>query len=78
VGIEMTISYKKLWKLLIDKEITKHELCQQTGLSPATLHKFNSGKSVTGTTLMRICKYLECDVGDIMEYIRTEGENNAN
>lgn len=63
------VSYKKLWKLLIDKDIKKSELSQMAGLSTFTLNKLNHGENVNTDTLVKICKVLNCDFGDIMEIV---------
>ena len=61
----MSISYKKLWKLLIDKDLKKNDLRKL--LSPATVNKLNHNKVVSMTVLMQICSFLRCDIGDIVE-----------
>lgn len=61
------ISYKKLWKLLIDKDIKKSELAQMAGLSTFTLNKLNHGENVNTDTLVKICNALNCQLEDIME-----------
>ena len=63
----MMISYKKLWKLLIDKDIKKSELAQMAGLSTFTLNKLNHGENVNTDTLVKICNALNCQLEDIME-----------
>ena len=63
----MAISYKKLWKLLIDKDIKKKDLVEKAGISGYTLNKLNKGETVTSETLMKICVALECSFDDIME-----------
>lgn len=63
----MKISYNKLWKLLIDKNMTRQNLCDKTGISAATMAKLGKGKNVNTDVLLRICKVLECDITDIME-----------
>lgn len=68
-GEIMTVSYKKLWKLLIDKNLKKKDLIQMSGISNYTLNKLNAGKSVTTDTLVKICKALDCKIEDIMEII---------
>ncbi len=65
----MIISYKKLWKLLIDKDLKKKDLIQLSGISNYTLNKLNNGKSVTTDTLLKICSALKCGVDDIMEIV---------
>ena len=63
----MAISYKKLWKLLIDKDIKKKDLVEKAGISGYTLNKLNKGETVTSETLMKICVALDCSFDDIME-----------
>lgn len=68
----MAISYKKLWKLLIDKDMKKKDLAEKAGISTYTINKLNRGDNVTTDVLVRICKALDCDVADIMEVISSE------
>lgn len=63
------ISYKKLWKLLIDKDMNKQDLMAVTGISTTTITKLNKGRNVNTDILVRICNALKCDVSDIMEII---------
>lgn len=63
----MSVSYKKLWKLLIDKNIKKKDLCSQAGISSATITKMGKGGHVTTEVLLKICTALNCNVEDIME-----------
>ena len=63
----MAVSYKKLWKLLIDKDIKKKDLCAQAGISSATITKMGKGGHVTTEVLLKICTALYCNVEDIME-----------
>ena len=63
------VSYKKLWKLLIDREMSKKELAETAGLSTYTLTKMNKGDSVKSDTLVKICKALNCTFDDIMEIV---------
>ena len=63
----MYIDYSKLWKLLIDKNMTKTELMDETGLSSRIIAKLSKNETVTTETLVKICSCLECDVADIME-----------
>ncbi len=69
------ISYKKLWKLLIDKDMNKQDLMAVTGISTTTITKLNKGRNVNTDILVRICNALKCDVSDIMEII-PEGDKN--
>ena len=66
----MTITFKPLWKLLIDKEMTKEDLRIQTGLSAATIAKMGRDGNVTLDVLGRICNALDCDVDDVCEVER--------
>lgn len=63
----MSVSYKKLWKLLIDKDMNKADLRRATGLSSFTIAKMTNGKDVSTSILTRICEALNCDIGDIIE-----------
>ena len=63
----MAVSYNKLWKLLIDKGMTKTELRIATDMSTTTLAKLGKNETVSMDILLRVCKTLECDIGDIME-----------
>ena len=68
----MEISYKKLWKLLIDKDMTAVELREKTGIAPNTMTKLRRNEEVTLTVLSKICATLEADIGDIMEFLPEE------
>ena len=70
----MRISYKKLWVLLIQKDISKATLRKDVGLSTGTMSKLNKGEEVALTVLMRLCDYLDCDIGDICEAVRTDNQ----
>jgi DNA-binding Xre family transcriptional regulator len=65
----MAVSYKKLWKLLIDKDIKKKDLCAKAGISPATITKMGKGGHVTTEVLLKICIALDCGANDIMEIV---------
>jgi len=65
----MKVSYKKLWKLLIDKDMKKKDLCAKAGISPASVTKMGKNGHVTTDILQRICLALDCQIGDIMELI---------
>lgn len=71
----MVVSYKKLWKLLIDKEMTKTELRTATGITTTALAKLGRNENVNTEVLVKICKFLECDISDIMEITDTSEEN---
>lgn len=66
----MSLSYRKLWKLLIDRNISKAELRKLTGLAPNTMTKLNRNDEVTLRVLMKICDVLNVDIGDIVEFIK--------
>ena len=68
------ISYKKLWKLLIDKEMNKQELSQVASISASTLTKMSKGECVNVEMLVRICNALDCELHDVMELIELENE----
>ena len=70
----MNVSYKKLWKLLIDKDMMKKDLQKEAGISWATLTKMSKGEVVSTEVLMKVCKVLHCDVGDIVEFINDGNE----
>ena len=63
----MSVSYTKLWKLLIHKDKNKADLRRATGLSSFTIAKMTNGKDVSTSILTRICEALNCDIGDIIE-----------
>ena len=66
----MKISYKKLWMLLIQKDITKVRMKSDLGLAAGTMSKLNKGEDVALSVLLRICDYLDCDIGDICQAVR--------
>ena len=68
----MATSYKKLWKLLIDKDMKKKDLAEMAEVSNYTLGKLTRGENVTTDVLVKICKVLECDIGDIMEIVEKQ------
>ncbi len=63
----MALSYNKLWKLLIDKNLKKSDLHELTGLSQSTIAKLTRGENVNTDVLEKICKALNCEIGDIVE-----------
>ncbi|WP_307771064.1 helix-turn-helix transcriptional regulator [uncultured Treponema sp.] len=64
----MQANYKKLWKLLIDKDMKKTDLLKVANISSNILAKMNKGENVSMDSLQKICKALECDVGDIVTF----------
>ena len=67
----METSYNKLWKLLIDKGMRKKDLQLAAGISSGVIIKMGKGEAVT-TVLAKICKALDCNIGDIMEFVDDE------
>lgn len=65
----MKISYKKLWKLLIDRNMTKTQLRIAAGISSSSLAKLGKDGNVTTSVLLKVCSVLKCDVSDIMEIV---------
>lgn len=65
----MVISYKKLWKLLIDRDMKKKDLQKLAGISSASITKLGKNENVNTDILQKICSALECDISDIMEMV---------
>jgi len=65
----MSISYKKLWKLLIDKDMKKKDLREAAGISTASMAKLGKNENVNTEILIKVCKALNCDISDIMEIV---------
>ena len=72
VGLLMAVSYKKLWIMLIQKDMKKKDLIEQANISTYTLSKLNRNMNLTTDVLVKICKALNCNIGDIMDVINTE------
>ena len=70
----MSLSYNKLWKLLIDKNLTKTQLHDLTGLSKSTIAKLSNEENVNTNVLERICKSLDCEISDIVEIKKVREE----
>ena len=68
----MKISYKKLWKLLIDKDMLKKDLAQKADISTTSIAKLGKNENVNTDIILKICNALECDISDIMELVREE------
>ena len=68
----MAVSYKKLWKLLIDKGMNKKELRELSGISTASMAKLGKGENITTDVLLRICTALNCQISDILETLPDE------
>ena len=70
----MAISYKKLWKLLIDRDMKKKDLMALSGISQSSITKMGKNENVNTDVLVRICRALNCDIGDIAEIVLQESE----
>ena len=68
----MSVSYDSLWKSLIDKRISQTDMCKVTGIAPNTLTKMKKDEGVSLRVLGKICKALDCDFKDMVEYIKDE------
>lgn len=73
----MSISYNGLWKLLIDKNMKKMDLVEKIGISSSTLAKMSKGEAVSMSIMTKICKELDCDFGDLINYERNEENKNG-
>ena len=72
--IIVSISYKKLWKLLIDKDMNKNDLREAIVVSSATIARMSKGVPVSTDVMMKICRALDCDIGDIMTVTRDDND----
>ena len=70
----MSVSYNKLWKLLIDHNMNKSELGRAAKMSPNTIAKLGKNETVSLDILVRICEVLDCDIGDIVEVSRSDAD----
>ena len=68
----MRISYNKLWKMLIDKEMNKQDLIKLANISPASVAKLGKGANVTTDVLLKICEALNCNLEDIIETVKDD------
>jgi len=75
-GVEMAISYNKLWKLLIDKNMNKKDLRLKAGVSTAVIAKMGKGENLTTDVLIKVCHALDCDICDIMELEKLSTNDN--
>jgi len=71
----MGISYKKLWVLLIEKDITRAQMRRDLKIATGTMSKLNKGEEVALSVLLRICEYLDCDIGDICSVVKPKKED---
>lgn len=65
----MQFSYKKLWKLLIDKNMNRKDLREKTGISSACIAKLGKGANISTDIIIRICSELDCDITDVLELV---------
>ena len=70
----MAISYKKLWKLLIDRDMKKKDLMALSGISQSSVTKMGKNENVNTDVLVRVCRALNCDIGDIAEIVLQESK----
>lgn len=68
-GDGMKLSYKKLWVKLVEEDMKKTEFAKNAGISSASLAKLGKGANITTDLLLKICEYLKCDIGDIVEVV---------
>ena len=73
----MAISYNKLWKLLIDKKMSKADLRRAAGIAPNTMTKLRRDEEVSLAVLIKICTALNANIGDIMDLIPNQNQNNT-
>jgi len=66
----MTVSYKKLWKLLIDRDMKKKDLLAAAGISQSSLSKMRKNENINMDILVKVCMALNCDIGDIIEIVK--------
>ena len=70
----MRMSYKKLWILLVEKEISQATLRKDLSIATGTMTKLRKNEEVALSVLLRICEYLDCNIGDICDAVRTDTE----
>ena len=73
----MKVSYKKLWMLLLERDISKMKFRADLKLATGTMAKLNKGDEVALSVLLRICEYLDCDIGDICEAVHDSQKQSA-
>ena len=73
-GGSMSISYKKFWHILLDKDLKKKDLAEMAGVSTYTINKLNRNENVTVEVLAKICRALDCTMDDILEVLDDENE----
>ena len=73
----MKVSYDKLWKILVDKKMKKYQLREQAHISSNSIAKLSKDEFVSMEVLMKICKTLKCNIGDVCEFVKDEDITNA-
>ena len=73
----MALSYNRMWKLLVDKKMSKADLRKAADIAPNTMTKLRRDEAVNLAILSRVCKVLDCDFGDIIEYVKDDKENST-
>lgn len=73
----MSVSYKKLWKLLIDRDMKKKDLREAAGISTASMAKLGKNENVNSDILVKVCKALDCDIADIVEIVNDQHLNSS-
>lgn len=68
----MKISYKKLWIMLLEKDLSKQKFREKLDIAPGTMTKLNKGQDVSLATLLKICEYFQCNIGDICDAVPDE------
>ena len=71
-GVEMTVSYNKLWQIMKDNQMKKSELAAAASISQYSMTKLNQNKPVSMEVMLRLCKVFHCDIGDLMEVIEND------
>ncbi len=74
----MVVSYNKLWKLLVDKKMSKADLRKATGLAPNTMTRLRQDREVTLAALYKICAAVKADIGDVLEFLPESGKASDN
>lgn len=73
----MKVSYKKLWVMLVEQDMSKQEFREKLQIAPGTMTKLNKGQEVSMSVILRICEYFNCNIGDICDAVKTEqGQEN--
>ena len=68
----MKVSYKKLWDMLVERDMSKQEFREKLQIAPGTMTKLNKGQEVSMSVILRICGYFNCNIGDICDAVKTE------